>query len=243
MKRVEIDDDDFRAEAVRKSYAILAQASMVKPESLDASLCLPVAGGRKVLRLHSIVSYALVILAFVVMGIACFLLGENSPTVTPRQYVGIAFCALGFGLLVTRGAWSAAVARILLSKRSGCLLGRSGGKRYWAEIEDLETVQVTKVETEDSGFCELDPAGRHLLVEGSVCRYIIRAEDVVSTNMRAQYAYSGMDIVYRIGDTELGLSVSLSAPGPLTFIVQAFAPSVNAKRFHRAVLDTLKIDR
>ena len=79
----------------------------------------------------------------------------------------------------------------------------------YVEVEDASTFTKLKAATEDAGYLGLDPVHRRIVVEGVVCRYVVRAEDVEHLGPIASGGSVGADVAYRIDD-HVSLRIALA---------------------------------
>jgi hypothetical protein len=96
-------------------------------------------------------------------------------------------------------------------------------------LEEGKTYRKTKFVSEDSGVCLMDPERRRVLIEGCQYRYVFYAKDIRSVGPVSTFSLGGARLNCRIGEHELDLVLTVLVRGPLSSLIQAFAPSEGAK--------------
>lgn len=79
---------------------------------------------------------------------------------------------------------------------------------FYVGLEDPATFSQLKVTSDDAGYLALDPVNRRVIIEGVLCRYVIRQDDVVQVKSQFANGSPGTHIVYRIGTTS-GLGIMI----------------------------------
>ena len=86
-------------------------------------------------------------------------------------------------------------------------LGAVPEKALRVNLENASTYDQMKVVPEDAGLLLLHPDTRCLQIEGITHRYLIYAADVADITMATGSESRSVRIVYRIGDTLLGITI------------------------------------
>jgi hypothetical protein len=102
------------------------------------------------------------------------------------------------------------ILRRLLGRRLDDLrISQNVSELLSVEVEDASTFQKMKASTEDAGYLALDSINRRIVIEGVVCRYVVRSEDVIRLGSVSGGTTVGTEVAYRIDDrTELKIVIS-----------------------------------
>jgi len=112
----------------------------------------------------------------------------------------------------------------------------AAGNVRGVSIENALTFSKMKVVPEDLALLWIDPQLHCVRLEGLSHRYIIYATDVVSLSVRRGPAQSTTSVTYRIGPTELSLTLSEIQGNVLEIYKQSFGL---ASRMHPKLVEAL----
>jgi hypothetical protein len=207
---------DFRQAAVEESLRILEANPGRVPEDLGTSLVLSM-GSEGLAHLRYIGWMTLVRLVLGILGLAA---GAGIAGVSdwiqrnwglPEAVVlsAAAACSLGgIGVLLANAMLSRwHVQRALGPRYAGAVVTSTLRPPLCTGVEDSRTFVTPKLAPEDFAYVAFDSAHRRLILEGLIFRYIIHAADVLSVAQQAGTATTGIQIVFRVGQVIVGITL------------------------------------
>jgi hypothetical protein len=208
---------DFREAAVEQSLQIMAANPGRAPEELGISLVLPAGDDRGPDRLRWIARMTLVRLVLGVVGLAVGaligtavdgILREQGIPKDPAMVVA-ALCSLGGMALLLLNAWliRRSVQRALGPRYEACRRHSTLRRPLCTGVEDARTFTSIKLAPEDFACVAFDSAGRRLILEGLLFRYVIHAADVLSVVQQSGTATTGVQIEFRVGAVAVGITL------------------------------------
>lgn len=207
-------DTDFRRDAIEASILRLRETGAPDPLRCNRSFCLPTEHGRRQLRSQVWLLGFSVLMAVCGFGAAGLIVAWDArqPEELRQPWLSVLAMLLGSG----------GIASLFLPVLAGGLLIRGHlGQRFESlrnnteltkvmsvGIEDSSTFSNIKLVSDDLGYLGIDPAGRRLIIEGVVCRYIIRAEDIDRIEAKLEGSSTGTEIHYYVDDhVALGITI------------------------------------
>jgi hypothetical protein len=227
---------DFRSDAANATVGKLNNRAGISLSELGESGCIPLSGGRQVQAMFEIP--ALLISIVCMVAIPALIIGSMVGIVPSRLVFPLLIANLGLLLVLRRiKSW---ILRVYLSSRSDSLLKAFGNlpNRY-VGMEDGNTYSKGKLLIEDEGVCLLDSEQQRLLIEACSYRYVIYGKDVHCVQPVSGYAMSGTLLDFTVAGQELKVMLSVAGHGPLTSLVESFAPGKSAKNLTGIVSVTL----
>lgn len=206
---------DFRRRAVEVSEQILERARTEDPLEANASLCVRTENHLSSLSRQKWIAIGCLVLGFAGLGGGAFLatLSEREDFVGGETFwltlAGISSLT-GFVCLLIPATLTGVFLRKFLGMRFERIKSPVDyAEALYVELEDAATFDKLKVASEDAGYLGLDRVNRRLVIEGVICRYVIRGEDVESIRIRASQGPGGVEIAFRIDEqTRLRIVVS-----------------------------------
>lgn len=211
---------DFREAAVVQSRQLLLYASGQPMEDLGKSLVVEVDPPRPdVLRHIGRMTLLRLVLGF--GGIASFplalftspLLIPLSPPIAAMLLIAAmlwAFC--GFAMLLSNGFLNCRTVRKTLGYRYARVLQLSTERRpICTGVEDASTFTKMKLAPEDLAYMAFDSAGRRLILEGLVYRYVIHADDVLFLGEVPGANTTGVQITFRVGEVAIAITLQMDS--------------------------------
>ncbi len=206
---------DFRDDAVAASRELL-QAHRGDPFTAGVSYCIPGEGSGaeqlQAVRRQGKLALGIGICGFVVGGIIAVIAksgGFSKTNEWPVLAIALACTFTGFAALITMVYRVRRVVRETVSQR----LGAMPEKPLRVNIEDATTYNQMKVVPDDAGIVLLHPETRCLQIEGITHRYLVHAADVADITMASGSESRSVRVVYRIGQTLLGITIVPDAIG------------------------------
>jgi hypothetical protein len=202
---------DFREDAVAASRELLKN-HRGDPFAAGVSYCIVAEQGNGAEQLASVRRAAKIALVFAVCGFVAggviAIIAKSGGFHSDRQewtMLGVALtCTFtGFAALFTIVRRVRKVVRECVAQR----LGAVPEKALRVNLENASTYDQMKVVPEDAGLLLLHPDTRCLQIEGITHRYLIHAADVADITMATGSESRSVRIVYRIGDTLLGITI------------------------------------
>ena len=210
-------EDDFRADAIRRSMQVLSEASASDPFDMDESFCIPVSS-----QINAGLTGGKIGLLFLVLGFGCWgLLGllayfvfEDGPPPLEQLILAAALGLAGFVCMFVPAKMQKTIVKLIAGDRVRATQSRvPGAKSIGSEAADGDmSRQEIAIESDDFIVTFFDRSRRRLLIEGTNCRYQIRADDVERMEGFAFTNYRGVVLDYRIGGDTM-LSLTLAKPG------------------------------
>ena len=236
---------DFRDEAELQTRRMLGKAP---PISVDAELsgCLSVGTtGRRELTFSCVMDLVILLGGWGLCGICGIIVSfvgrERAGDVIywGAIVVGTVSFVVGLGHTRLTAMWM----KVRFARRQDRLFDPWLREAFQVNIEDPATHEETKVVIDDKAFCLPEPAQRRILLEGCAYRYVIHGRDVVNLRSVSMYAYAGVVLEYRLGETVLSLSITRPGRGFLSYVIIAFAGGAAARSLDGRFREALGMDR
>jgi hypothetical protein len=211
---------DFREAAVVQSRQLLLYASGQPIEDLGKSLVVEVDPPRHdVLRHIGRMTLLRLVLGF--GGIAAGgLLAMAQEALRARWGVDetllllvAAACSLsGFAILFSNWSLTRRTVRKTLGDRYARVLQLSTVRPpYCTGVEDASTFTKMKLAPEDLAYMAFDSAGRRLILEGLLYRYVIHADDVLFLGEVPGATTTGVQITFRVGEVAIAITLQMDS--------------------------------
>lgn len=211
---------DFREAAVLESLRLLEANPGRLPDELPMSLVLPAdESGPAWLRYIGRMT-----LLRLVLGIAGLVMGAVLAAVSGpvQRNTGVpAEAVITLAAPCSIGGIAIMLANSLLVRRA---VRRAIGERFdrvqrqsvlrsplCVGVEDARTFTKMKIAPEDFAWAAFDSAGRRLILEGLIFRYVIHAADVVSVTQAAGATATGVQIVFRVAGAMTGITLQFDS--------------------------------
>ena len=211
---IEEFDADFRRDAIEASVLQLRQSGKVDPLDCQQSFCLPTEHGRRQLRSQGwLLAFSIVMAVFGFGSAGLLVMWESGKPEESQSpwLLAMAFVlgTAGIGSLFLPVLCGGMLVRKHLGERFDALQRNANlSKVMSVGLEDAATFSQMKVISEDCGYLGIDPVGRRLIIEGVVCRYVIRVEDIDQIQSKLVGSSPGTEIHYRVGEgTVLGITI------------------------------------
>jgi hypothetical protein len=208
---------DFRDDAVAASRELLKN-HRGDPFAAGVSYCIVAQEGNGAEQFASVRRAGKIALVFGVCGFIAggviAVIAKSGGFKTDRQE----WTMLGVALTCTFTGFAAlfAIVRRVRKVVRECVTERLGAvpeKALRVNIENASTYNQAKVVPDDAGLVLLHPESRCLQIEGVTHRYLIHAADVADITMASGSESRSVRVVYRIGETQLGITIVPDAIG------------------------------
>ena len=202
---------DFRDEAVAASRELL-KGHRGDPFTAGVSYCIVAEEGNGAEQFASIrragkIALVFGVCGFVAGGVIAVIAKSGGFKTDHQQWtmlaVALACTFTGFASLFAVVRRVRKLVRTCVTQR----LGAMPEKPLRVNIENASTYNQAKVVPDDAGLVLLHPETRCLQIEGVTHRYLIHAADVADITMATGSESRSVRIVYRIGDTLLGITI------------------------------------
>lgn len=211
---------DFRNAAVEESLRIVARSGGRPIEDLGVSLVLPTEGsGAATLRWIGWSTLARLVLGIlgVVFGGLLGVLSDHMLEQLPLNqaevlWIGVSCVVGGLLLLLLNGMFTRATVRRGIGDRYARVWQFNTTHRpLCSGVEDARTFQKIKLLPEDLAWIAFDAAGKRLILEGLLYRYVIHAGDVLLASEVQGPTSTGVQIVFRVGEVVIGITLQMDS--------------------------------
>ena len=203
---------DFRGPAIQVSLQLLSETQQDDPASANVSCCLPTEHPQSSLKVQKWMAIGCLIMGFVGLGGGAAIASwAEKQEETNWLLLSLAMCCTfsGFVFLILPVKGGGLFIRGYLGRRLSDLKSDPNiSEVFYMAVEDPETFSKMKLTSEDVGYLALDPVNQRVIIEGALCRYVIRSEDIIRVKSQFASGSPGTLIAFRIGENaRLGIMI------------------------------------